>query len=229
MIRCIAIDDEPKALDVLMRYCGRIETIQLLATFRQPLKTMDYITTEKPDLIFLDINMPDISGLQFPATLPEKPMIIFATAYSEFALESYSLNAVDYLLKPISFDRFLVAVNKAIALHALKQSPRGVPEFIRMKSGAQMHQVKTEEILFLEKNGNYLTVVTKTKRILLRENMTQVFDIIPRDVFIRVHKSYVIALKHISTVEVHQVTVGEHKIPLGASYRESLKRVMGIE
>ena len=98
-----------------------------------------------------------------------------------------------------------------------------------MKSGAQMHQVKTEEILFLEKNGNYLTVVTKTKRILLRENMTQVFDIIPRDVFIRVHKSYVIALKHISTVEVHQVTVGEHKIPLGASYRESLKKVMGIE
>src|ERR1700735_837797 len=116
MMTCIAIDDEPKALEVIERYCQKISLAGLKATFREPLKAIEFLNSEQVDLIFLDINMPDVSGMQLLQTLSPRPMIIFTTAYSHYAVESYSLNAVDYLLKPITFERFLAAVNKAAAL-----------------------------------------------------------------------------------------------------------------
>src|SRR5471030_467222 len=180
MMNCIAIDDEPKALDVIERYCQKTDLVSLKSTFREPVKAIEFLNREQIDLVFLDINMPDINGIQLIATLAVKPMIIFTTAYSNYAVESYDLNAIDYLLKPITFERFLAAVNKAEALFAMKNKAgvkNETPESVFIKSGSQTHHLKVSDILYLEKDGNYITIVLKDKKILIRENMTDIFDI----------------------------------------------------
>src|SRR5580658_869777 len=161
MMTCIAIDDEPKALEVIERYCQKISLASLIATFREPLKAIEFLNREKADLIFLDINMPDISGMQLLQTLSPRPLIIFTTAYSQYAVESYNLNAIDYLLKPITFERFLAAVNKALDLSLLKNktgSKNAGSDTVFIKSGPQTYQVKINDILYLQKDGNYITV-----------------------------------------------------------------------
>jgi two-component system LytT family response regulator len=229
MITCIAIDDEPKALEVIERYCQKISLASLKATFREPLKAVGFLNREKVDLIFLDINMPDISGMQLLQTLSPRPLIIFTTAYSQYAVESYDLNALDYLLKPITFERFLMAINKAAAALSPKNTT-GMDEdaAVFIKSGPQTYRVKVSEILYLEKNGNYITVHLKDGNILIRENMGDIFDLVPATDFIRVHKSYVVGIRHISMIEVHQLIVNGEKIPIGTTYRDSLRDRLGI-
>jgi DNA-binding LytR/AlgR family response regulator len=229
MITCIAIDDEPKALEVIERYCQKIESVSLRATFREPLKALAFLNREKIDLIFLDINMPEINGMQLLQTLSPRPLIIFTTAYSQYAVESYELNAVDYLLKPATFERFLMAINKAVAALATRNIPVTNEEAaVFIKSGPQTYRVKISEILYLEKNGNYITVHLKDGNILIRENMSDIFDLLPAADFIRVHKSYVVGIRHISMIEVHQLIVNGEKIPVGSTYRESLRDRLGI-
>jgi two-component system, LytTR family, response regulator len=229
MMTCIAIDDEPKALEVIERYCQKISLASLMATFREPLKAIEFLNREKVDLIFLDINMPDISGMQLLQTLSPRPLIIFTTAYSQYAVESYDLNALDYLLKPITFERFLMAINKAAAALSSKNTT-GPDEdaAVFIKSGSQTYRVKVSEILYLEKNGNYITVHRKDGNILIRENMGDIFDLVPAADFIRVHKSYVVGIRHISMIEIHQLVVNGEKIPIGSTYRDSLRDRLGI-
>ncbi len=229
MMTCIAIDDEPKALEVIERYCQKISLASLKATFREPLKAIEFLNREKVDLIFLDINMPDISGMQLLQTLSPRPLIIFTTAYSQYAVESYELNALDYLLKPVTFERFLMAINKAAAAFSSRNTS-GPDEdaAVLIKSGPQTHRVKVSEILYLEKNGNYITVHLKDGNILIRENMGDIFDLVPAADFIRVHKSYVVGIRHISLIEVHQLIVNGEKIPIGSTYRDSLRARLGI-
>jgi two-component system LytT family response regulator len=231
MITCIAIDDEPKALEVIERYCQKSSLVELKASFREPVKAIEYLNREKVDLIFLDINMPDIDGMQLVQTLASKPMIIFTTAYSSYAVDSYSVNAVDYLLKPITFERFIAAVNKAArALPGKGDLPvKDEDASVFIKSGPQTYQVKTGDILYLEKDGNYMTIHLKDKHILIRENMGDVFNLVPAQDFIRVHKSFVVAIKHVTMIEAHQLTVNGEKIPIGSTYRESLRIRLGID
>jgi two-component system LytT family response regulator len=230
MITCIAIDDEPKALEVIERYCRKTNLVELRATFREPVKAIEFLSREKVDLIFLDINMPDISGMQLVQTLSPCPMIIFTTAYSHYAVESYELNALDYLLKPITFERFLSAVNKAPETLSSKNSIGMEAEAtVFIKSGPQTYQVKLAEILYLEKDGNYITVHLKDKNILIRENMGDIFDLVPGADFIRVHKSYVVAIKHIAMIEVHQLVINGEKIPIGSTYRDPLRSRLGLK
>ncbi|TDW99051.1 LytR/AlgR family response regulator transcription factor [Dinghuibacter silviterrae] len=224
MITCIAVDDEPMALEVIERYCAKSELVDLKAVFREPIKAVEYLGREKTDLVFLDINMPDISGMQLVQTLSPRPMIIFTTAYSHYAVESYNLNAVDYLLKPITFERFLASVNKAITALPARDYDRNI--FI--KSGPQTYQVSLREILYLEKDGNYINLYLKDRTILIRESMGDIFDLVPASDFVRVHKSYVVAIKHIAMIEAYQLTVNGKKIPIGATYRESLRSRLGI-
>ncbi|MEO6253261.1 MAG: response regulator transcription factor [Ferruginibacter sp.] len=232
-MNCIIIDDEPHAIDVLKRYAEQTPYLNLRETFRNPVKAMGYLQEQNIDLVFLDINMPNLSGIQFVRSLKKKPLIIFTTAYSEYAVESYELNAVDYLVKPIEFDRFIKSVNKARELFQFKskqQAPLHAsisetgPGFILLKSGAFTHKVNINNILFIEKEENYLAFQTTDKKILVRANMAEVFDHVPESKFCRIHKSFVAALKHIHTIEVHQVSVDKYKIPIGASYREELAR-----
>lgn len=229
MITCIAIDDEPMALEVIERYCEKSGLTDLKASFREPVKAIEYLIREKIDLVFLDINMPDIGGMQLVQALSPRPMIIFTTAYSHYAVESYNLNAVDYLLKPITFERFLAAVNKASTALAIRNTAKDDNDNIFIKSGPQTYQVKLDDILYLEKDGNYITVHLKDKNILIRENMGDIFDLVPAAGFVRVHKSYVIAVKHINLIEVHQVTINGEKIPIGSTYREPLRARLGLK
>jgi two-component system, LytTR family, response regulator len=230
MINCIAVDDEPRALEIISRYCKKMDILSLKGTFRLPVKAIEFINREKIDLIFLDINMPDINGLQLIATLATKPMVIFTTAYGTYAVESYNLNAIDYLLKPITFERFVAAVNKASAVVGAKSKvvKNDSAETIFIKSGSQTHQVKVNDILYLEKDGNYITVYLKDKRILIRENMGDIFNIIPAGEFVRVHKSYIVAIEHITLIEVHQLIINGEKIPIGSTYREPLRERLGL-
>ena len=230
MITCIAIDDEPMALEVIERYCAKTDLVELKAVFREPVKAIEYLGRSTIDLVFLDINMPDVSGMQLVHTLSPRPMIIFTTAYSHYAVDSYTLDAIDYLLKPITFDRFLTAVNKAVAAVAGRSGVTGNNEdpTIFIKSGPQTYQVKLGDILYLEKDGNYITVHLKDRKILIRENMGDIFDLVPAADFIRVHKSYVVAIQHITMIEVHQLTINNERIPIGSTYRESLRARLRI-
>jgi len=222
MISCIAIDDEPKALEVIERYCAKTSLVSLKASFREPVKAIEFLQHEKVDLIFLDINMPDINGMGLLQTLKVKPLIIFTTAYSHYAVESYELNALDYLLKPITFERFLMALNKSVASLSSRE------KIIFFKSGPQIHPVKKEDILYFEKDGNYITVYLRDKQILIRENMANIFDLVPAADFLRVHKSYVVAIRHIAMIEVHQLIINSTKIPIGNTYRELLRAQLGM-
>jgi two-component system LytT family response regulator len=230
-MKCIAIDDEPKALEIIEMYCRKSELVDLVATFREPVKAIEFLNREKIDLVFLDINMPDINGMQLIQTLSSKPMVIFTTAYSNHAVESYNLNAVDYLLKPITFERFVAAVNKAANVFSMQHKPAAKEDdggTVFIKSGPHTHQVKVAEILYLEKDGNYITIHLKDKQILIRENMGDIFDLVPPADFVRVHKSFVVAIKHIAMVEVHQLIINGAKIPIGITYRESLRSRLGL-
>jgi len=229
MITCIAIDDEPKALEVLKRYCEKTSLVSLKETFREPVKAIEFLQREKVDLIFLDISMPDISGLQLVQTLSPGPLIIFTTAYRNYAVESYDVNALDFLLKPIAFERFMVAINKATAAILPKNATVTEDEAtVLIKSGPQAYRVKLADILYLEKDRNYLTVHVKDKQILIRENMSDIFELVPAAGFVRVHKSYVVAIRHITMIEMHQLTINGEKIPIGVTYRESLRARLGM-
>ncbi len=231
MMNCIVIDDEPKAIEVLKRYIEKVDFLNLVETYRDPLKALMVLQNNTIDLLFLDINMPGISGIDFKKNIDTKAMVIFTTAYSEHAIESYNLNAVDYLLKPITFERFLKAVNKAFELQLLKSKKATAAVnndtgFIFLKSGPQQHQVKLNEILFLEKDGNYLVVNLKDRKIVIRENMTDVFEVIPKEGFVRIHKSFVVALKHIQTIESEQVLINGVKVPIGITYKEEFLKAL---
>lgn len=230
------MDDEPKALSILERYCKDIDDISLEGTFRDPVKAIRYLQDNKVDLIFLDINMPKVSGLEFLEMLKTRPKVIFTTAYSEYAIESYDYEAVDYLLKPIAFHRFLKSVSKVTRLisagsltNTSEKYEKQNEKVIYIKSGPQLHKVKISDILYLQKDGNYLIFHTHSKKMLSRQNMKDLFELLDPNEFVRVHKSFVVALRHIEVIEAHQIRIGKIKIPTGRIYREGLMNSIGKE
>lgn len=226
IIKCIAIDDEPVALDILINYCGRVPFLELRNTYRNALDAIQYLQNNKVDLIFLDINMPEISGIDFIRTIETNAKIIFTTAYPEFAVESYDLNALDYLLKPITFERFLKAVNKINSSQQKVESPKlnQQSNSIMLKSGSKSFKIDTKDILFIEGSGNYLTFHTKEKNVMALMSMNEALELLPVDEFARIHKSYIVALDCIKVVENHQVQIAEIIIPVGKYYKESFFR-----
>ena len=235
MISYVIIDDEPAAIEVLQFHLNKIPSMELKLSFRDPLEALDYLQKHKVDLIFLDINMPELSGISFPKFLQNPPLIIFTTAYSEYALESYELKAVDYLLKPINFDRLLQAVMKAKQL--LEGNIRGETssseissdisdQTIFIKSGSEFHQVSIQNIKWIESDGNYVTIHTTKRPILARYKLSEVKDIIPKQLFVRIHRSYIVALKHIETIKKHCVVIDEKEIPISSKYREGFLTII---
>ncbi len=228
-MKCLVIDDEPKALEILSDYIDKAPDLELAGTFRDPLKALKFIQDNPVDLLFLDINMPDLSGIQFLNTLHFKPLVIFTTAYSEYALESYDYDAVDYLLKPIEFDRFLKAVNKAWQRFPIHEKSlilfNGDSDFLFIKSGTDYYKLKTNEILYIRGTGNYLTFVTPKKEILSLLTMKKALDILPEK-FFRIHKSYIINFDHVDLIESDEVRIKDSRIPIGDTYRDSLFKVL---
>ncbi|AXT20447.1 response regulator [Flavobacteriaceae bacterium AU392] len=227
MINCVIIEDEPKAKNVLERYIEKLNDITLIGYCKDGIDAIDELPKLNPDLIFLDINMPNLNGIELLKLLTKKPKIIITTAYSEYALESYDFDVLDYLLKPISFEKFLRAINRYKSslseIVDLQNEIQYDSQYTLIKSGSKTHKLRLDDILYLKKDGNYLEIYTaKEKIILIRSSMNDVFKLIPETSFIRIHKSYVVPLDKIDILEVNKITIGKHKIPIGAIYREEL-------
>jgi len=233
-MNCIIIDDEPKALDVLESFIDKTAFIHLKGRFRDPVLAMNFILNNKPDLIFLDINMPEISGMQLLKSLSNPPLVIFTTAYSEYAVESYELNAVDYLLKPIEFERFLKAATKAKELFDSKQilgkqtikQDQYNEQAVYIKSRTKTYRIEFNNILYIEGVGNYVNFVLKDKKIMAYCSMAEALRFLPSGTFCRIHKSYIISLKQIDSIEFHQIKIKDHVIPIGKTYREEFLKLL---
>jgi len=225
----MVVDDEPMALELIRGYVTKTPFLELAGSFSNPFRALTFLMNNSIDLLFLDINMPELSGIQLLKSLPAKPMVVFTTAYPEFGAESYEYDAVDYLLKPVKYERFLKAVNKAMDLqgHASGQQPvhreQEVPSnntgYVLIKSGTQMNKIRTDQILYIEGAGNYMNFYTRDKKIMTLLSMAEVLDLLPSGHFVRVHKSYIVNTDCIDVIEKHRVIINKQSIPIGVTYR----------
>lgn len=220
-MNAIALDDEPLALEVVRSHASKVPFLNLKAEFTDAFKAMEYIQKENIDLIFLDIKMPDISGIDFMNSLNKKPMVIFTTAYSEHAVTSFELDAIDYLLKPFSLSRFVKGCNKAYELFQLRNKS-GSADFIFLKTGYEQEKVHFDDILYLEAAGNYVNFVLKNKSLLSRMTFAELEVILPKNKFIRVHRSYMAAISAINRIERHQIHINDLQIPVSESFMTNL-------
>ncbi|MGF7217124.1 DNA-binding LytR/AlgR family response regulator [Spirosoma lacussanchae] len=222
MVNAIAIDDEPAALEVLRHYADKVPFLNLVQTFVGTADALAFLHTERVDLIFLDIMMPDLSGTDFARSIaPLQKSIIFTTAFTDYAVEGFNLQALDYLLKPIEYGRFLQACNRA---YAQLMTQRGALSSIFVKDGYDWIRVNLEEILYIHSDTNLLFIHEQNRQISTRMTITDMLATLPNDQFIRVHKSYIVALRAIRRIERHQLTVGTVTIPLAGSYRDTVEQ-----
>lgn len=230
-LRCIAVDDEPLALDIIQDYIERVPFLQFDARFTSPIEAVDHLRHHDEDLIFLDIQMEDLTGIQMLKVLPKRPLVIFTTAYESYAIKGYELDVTDYLLKPISFERFLMAANKAFERHAAKvnlpesssgdmliHNPR--IDYFFVKTEHRLQKINFKDILFIEGQGDYLKIVTPAERIMTLQNFKQMEEVLPDDRFIRIHRSYIIALDKIDSIEKNRVKIGGQLLPISDTFRD---------
>lgn len=226
-INCLAIDDEPLALDVIEEYVNKVPFLNLIGKFTDPVEATAELHKGSIDLIFLDIQMPDLTGLEFLNTLERKPAVIFTTAYDEYALESYDFNTIDYLLKPISFDRFMKAVNKAQELLS-SGADAAENKFIFIKSDYKIHKIATDDIAYIEGYKDYVRIYTPEKRFVTRESMKNMEALLSKDRFLRIHRSYIISIDKFSAIEGNMIILGEEKLPIGKSYKEQVMKYFSL-
>ncbi|WP_175634161.1 LytR/AlgR family response regulator transcription factor [Pedobacter ghigonis] len=215
----IAIDDEPIALDIIKSHASKVPFITLQETFTDAFAAITYLQHHKIDLIFLDIKMPDISGIDFLKSLSKPPMVVFTTAYTEHAVQSFELDAVDYLLKPFSLSRFLKACNKAHELFNLRsEKQEAKANHIFIKDGYEQVKVELDEILYIEASGNYTQIQLKNKLLSSRITINDLADLLPKTDFIRCHRAFIVAKNKISRFDRSQIWIDEKVIPIGATY-----------
>ena len=217
MIQAIAIDDENIALKVIENHAERIPYLQLKASFINAFDAFDYLNREQVDLIFLDINMPDITGIEFLKSLSHKPKVIFTTAYSQYAVESYEHEAVDYLLKPFEFGRFLKAVNKAA-----EQLKEPNSEHLFVKTGFEHVRIDIPQLLFAKAEGNYVRFVSADQSVMSRMKMAEAEALLTKHQFLKTHRSYLVNPAYIQKVEKHQLTLPGYTVPISQSHYEEV-------
>lgn len=224
MIKVLAIDDEPLALKVLKEHASKVNFMHLEKSFTNPLEGFEYLKQAPVSALFLDIKMHNISGVELAELIPTNISIIFTTAYPDYAVKGFELNAVDYLLKPISFSRFLKACHKLKNQFDVSQ-----PEQVMLiKEGNQIVRVKSSEIYYIEATGNYLKLYTSKGNFLHRQTLKEFIELLPVSIFIRTHKSYIVNTEHISRIEHFQLTVDNRKIPLSPNYKTEVWSKLGI-
>lgn len=231
MTRYLIIDDEPIAHDIIKGYCDMLPKMQLMKNCYDAIEALDYLSEKTVDLIFLDLHMPKLKGFTFLKTLNNPPKVIVTTAYSEFALQGYELDIVDYLLKPFSFERFLKAVNKAVNNPAKSEEKtifqdQKPAETLFLKSNKKHFQVVIEDILYFESAGNYVKVITLKETITVRDKISDLLTKIPKDYMLKVHKSFAVAKKHIKSIEGNRIFIHDCQIPIGKTYREEINRLL---
>ena len=212
-INCLIIDDEPASQDVLKKFISDISWMEIKGICNNAIEAIEIVEKERIDVLFLDINMPKLSGLSFYKSLHNPPLVIFTTAYSEYAVDGFNLNAVDYLLKPFSFDRFYQSVEKVRNI-VNKNSNQLV-----LKSDKKLFLVQLDDILYVESLGDYIKVHTSNQNLVVYKTMNAILSSLPEDKFFRVHKSFIINLEKISYVEGNQIAIDNNKIPIGQKYK----------
>ena len=231
-MRYLIIDDEHIAHKIIMEYCEMLPHMKLQKNCYSALEALEYLNTHQVDLIFLDINMPKLKGFEFLRTLSSPPKVIVTTAYSEFAIEGYELNVVDYLLKPFSLERFLSAINKvtssAISTISMGRQqnikPEGKHNFLKQNN--RHVQVAIDSILFIEASGNYTKVITTDGIISIREKISDTIQLFSDNDFLQVHKSFAVAKKHIRSVEGNRIYIGDHIVPIGKLYKTNIIQLL---
>lgn len=234
MIQCIAVDDEPLALELLADNISQIPFLQLKATCINAMEAMKVLQTQPIDLIFLDIQMPGLTGLQFIQSLPNKPMIILVTAYEKFALDGFNLDVVDYLVKPVSLDRFVKACNKAWELFQLKNahapiSPTPTPSYFFVNVDYTLLKIAFKDIIWIEGLKDYIKIhlIHSNRPVVTRMSMKTLEEQLPGNLFIRIHKSYIIAIEHITAIKRSSIFINNIELPIGDNYKDAVIALTG--
>lgn len=231
-IRCLVIDDEPPAREIIRRYIEQVPTLELAGECANALQALTLLQQQAVDLLFLDIRMPQLNGNDFLKTLKNPPKVIFTTAYSEYALEGYELDVVDYLMKPIPFDRFLKAVNKAYPSGVTKtpvpvnSEEKKSEAFVYFRADRKMVKVMLADILYIESMKDYIKVVTGDGTIITKQSISSVEEMLPETAFVRVHRSYIVSLGKIKTFTSELIEIGDTEIPVGKLYRNGVMKVL---
>lgn len=223
MIKAIAIDDEMPALKVLENFCSRTEQIQLEKVFNKPVEALKHLRKFPVDLLFLDINMPSVTGIELYKAIEQKTMVIFTTAYSEYAVEGFNLNALDYLLKPFTLERFMQAMQKAVDYYSIQHViEKKEQTYLLVRADYSLIKINTADILFIEGLDDYLKIhLLNQKPVVARMTMKAMqLKLSPKE-FFRIHRSYIIAIKHVQQVKHRTLTLAGEEIPIGASYEEA--------
>jgi len=231
-INCIAVDDEPLALDIIKAYCAKVPFLSLAGTFSNAIDTLEYLRHNSVDLMFLDIQMDELTGIQLLNALKNKPLVIFTTAYDQYALQGFELDVLDYMLKPIPFERFVKGANKALeqiqkakaAMEDKQERPAASDNkmtFFFVKTETRIEKVNAAEVLYVEGMGDYWRIVTKTRRIMTLMNAKGIEEILHEPGFCRVHKSFFVAIDKIEFVERKQIKIGEILIPISDTYQKN--------
>jgi DNA-binding LytR/AlgR family response regulator len=223
-MNCIAIDDEPLALNVIKEFCEKTGFLNLIGSYNNPFDALKLLRDHQVDLLFLDIQMPNISGIEFYKSLSNPPMVIFTTAYSEHALTGFEVNAIDYLVKPFAFERFVKAINKAFELKSLKKEAshqiiQQMPDFIMIKVEYNTVRIDLNSILYVEGLKDYIKLFCGARPVLTKSTLKNIEEKLPEERFCRVHKSYIVAIDKIERIENNRIIIGEHRIPVGDQYR----------
>lgn len=242
-MRCLVVDDEPLAHKIISNYCDNLSFLEIVKKCHSAFEAINYLNENEVDLIFLDINMPKLKGLDFLRTLKKPPLIIITTAYQEYAMEGYELSILDYLLKPFSFERFLKAVNKAVDQNKLLQPSikptKNTQELINtstdtieqksifIKGDKKIHQVKLNTILYLESIGSYVKIHLENEMIITLDRLTNFENTLPKNLFLRIHRSYIIAINKINTIEGNRIKINEIEIPIGQTYKSNISKLYG--
>ncbi|MFY0630676.1 MAG: response regulator transcription factor [Flavobacteriaceae bacterium] len=233
-VKCIVVDDEPVAREIIRSFIAKVGNIELVATCKNASEALDVLNKQQIDLLFLDINMPEISGLSLAKSIHHKIKVIFTTAYREYAVEGFDLQVVDYLLKPISFDRFLKAVQKYFDLHASKETSikhlevEEKNDFIFVRSDRKMVKVRFDDILYVESLSDYVKIYSKEGPVVTRETISNVESKLPNRKFLRTHRSYIVSIQRISSYTNEYVELDKKAIPISRSYKENvLKKLTG--
>jgi DNA-binding LytR/AlgR family response regulator len=221
IVKCIIVEDEPVSQDVLIKYIGDTPVLSLVRTCNNAFEAKDTLLQEDIHLMFLDINMPKLSGMNFLRSLAHPPLVIFTTAYPEYALESYEVNAIDYLLKPFSFPRFTKAVNKALDMIIPKEKENVKAEYILLKADKKIHNTPFSEITHLEAMGDYVKVHLPYSFLLVHGTLQSLLKQLPEDKFIQVHKSYIISFGKIDFIEGNEISINDTRIPVGGAFKNS--------
>lgn len=229
-INCIVIDDEAPAIEQMVDYIGRVPFLECIATFDNALDAVPYLKMNPVDLIFLDIEMERFTGLQMLKTLRVKPKVVLTTAYDSYALDAFNLNVTDYLLKPISFERFIQAIEKVYEQFKTVDTVAGAPIYPALRTWFfvrtefRMQRIEFDDILFIEGMKEYLGIQTRTERIMVLQSFARIQKSLPDENFFRVHKSFIVAINKVDRVERNQIFIGSHAIPLSDTYKTAFMK-----